>query len=63
MLYMVIERFKERAAPEIDRRFRVVAVLVSSTETYFAGVRGGERPYSVMPHPNRLGRLRSIALT
>jgi len=62
MLYMVIERFKEGAAPEIDQRFRGVAVRVSSTETYFAGVRRGERFYSVVPHPNRLGRLRSIAL-
>jgi hypothetical protein len=30
MLYMVIERFKEGAAPEIDQRFRGVAVLAAA---------------------------------
>jgi len=46
MLYMVIERFKEGAAPEIDQRFRGVAALVSSTETNLPGVRRGERLYT-----------------
>ena len=54
MLYMVIERFKEGAAPEIDQRFRGVAVLAAaSTETYLADLHRGECFYTVIPHPNR----------
>jgi len=43
MLYMVIERFKEGAAPEIYERLRGVAELVSNTETNLPRVRRGER--------------------